>query len=65
MIQKFRFLKYNLIIHMMEKLPLSLLVLFLALSITIVGCSIFGKKKELKPFTSEVIHPDWSKNAIV
>jgi glycosidase len=65
MIQKFRFLKYNLIIHMMEKLPLSLLVLFLALSITIAGCSIFGKKKELKPFTSEVIHPDWSKNAIV
>ena len=49
----------------MEKLPLSLLVLFLALSITIAGCSIFGKKKELKPFTSEVIHPDWSKNAIV
>ena len=25
----------------------------------------FGKKKELKPFTSEVVHPEWSKNAVI
>jgi glycosidase len=49
----------------MEKLPLSLLVLLLVIAITFTGCSIFGKKKELKAFTSDVIHPDWSKNAVV
>jgi glycosidase len=51
----------------MEKLPLGILVLVLVLAIalTIGGCSIFGKKKELKPFVSEVIHPEWSKNAVL
>jgi glycosidase len=49
----------------MEKLPLSLLVLLLVITVTFAGCSIFGKKKELKSFTSDVIHPDWSKNAVV
>jgi glycosidase len=49
----------------MEKLPLGIVVLLLAIVTTIAGCSIFGKKKELVPFTSEVIHPDWSKNAVV
>ena len=50
---------------MMEKLPLSILVLFLALIITITGCSIFGKKKEIKPFVSDVVHPEWSKNSVL
>src|SRR5512133_1152718 len=49
----------------MEKLPLGIVVLLLAIVTTIAACSIFGKKKELVPFTSEVIHPDWSKNAVV
>jgi glycosidase len=49
----------------MEKLPLSLLVLFLALTIGIAGCSFFGKKKELKPLISEVVHPEWSKNSVL
>jgi cyclomaltodextrinase / maltogenic alpha-amylase / neopullulanase len=49
----------------MEKLPLSILILFLAVSLTIAGCSIFGKKKELKPFVSEVIHPEWSENSVI
>jgi glycosidase len=49
----------------MEKLPLSILVLFLLITLTIVGCSISGKKKELKPFVSDVVHPEWSKNAVV
>ena len=51
--------------HTMEKLPLSLLILFLAVSLTIAGCSIFGKKKELNPLVSEVIHPEWSKNSVL
>ncbi len=49
----------------MEKLPLNLLILLTALSIIIMGCSLFGKKKELKPFTTEVVHPEWSKNAVL
>jgi len=49
----------------MEKLPLSLLVLFIALSITITGCFVFGKKKETKPFHSDVVHPEWSKNSVL
>lgn len=49
----------------MEKLPVSLLALLLAIILTISGCSIFGRKKEAKPFVSEVVHPDWSKNAVL
>jgi len=49
----------------MEKLPLSLLVLFIALSVTITGCFVFGKKKEIKPFHSDVVHPEWSKNSVL
>ncbi len=50
---------------MIEKLPLSILVLFLAVSLTLAGCSIFGKKKELRPFISDVIHPEWSENSVI
>ena len=32
---------------------------------TIAGCSLFGKKKALKPFISEVTHPEWSKNVVL
>ena len=49
----------------MEKLPLSILVLVLVICLTITGCSIFGRKKELKPFTSGVIHPEWSENSVI
>ncbi|MCX6332717.1 MAG: alpha-amylase, partial [Bacteroidia bacterium] len=49
----------------MEKLPLGLLTVLLAIAITIAGCSLFGRKKELKPFTSTVVHPEWSKNAVL
>jgi glycosidase len=49
----------------MEKLPLGLIVVLLALTVTIAACSFFGKKKELKPFQSEVVHPEWSKNSVL
>ncbi len=49
----------------MEKLPLGLLAILLSAAIAITGCSLFGKKKEIKPFTSTVVHPEWSKNAIL
>ena len=54
-----------LIIQIMEKLPLSILVLFLALTITIASCSVFGQKKGIKPFHSDVVHPEWSKNSVL
>lgn len=41
-----------------------LIILFAAL-MAITGCSIFSRKKELKPFTSTVIHPEWSAKAIL
>lgn len=49
----------------MEKLLLSILALVLAILITIAGCSIFGRKKEIKPFVSGVVHPEWSKNSVL
>lgn len=49
----------------MEKLPLILITLLLVIAVTIGGCSLFGKKKELKPFVSEVVHPEWSKNIVM
>jgi 1,4-alpha-glucan branching enzyme len=49
----------------MERLPVILGTLFIVIIITIAGCSLFGKKKELKPFISEVVHPDWSKNVVL
>ena len=49
----------------MERIPVSIfLILFLA-AILIGGCTLFSKKKEPKPFISEVIHPEWSKNAVI
>ena len=44
---------------------MSILVLFLAITITIAGCSVFGQKKEIKPFHSDVVHPEWSKNSVL
>ncbi len=49
----------------MEKMPEILLIIILTVVITAAGCSFFGKRKEIKPFTSEVIHPDWSKDAVI
>ena len=52
-------------INIMEKLPLSILILILALVITITGCTVSGKKNEIKPFVSDVVHPEWSKNIVL
>jgi glycosidase len=49
----------------MEKLSLTLITLLLAIVIAFTGCSLFSKKKELTPFTSEVVHPEWTKNSVV
>jgi glycosidase len=49
----------------MEKVPVNPIFIILALCLLLAGCSLFGRKKELKPFVSEVIHPDWSKNSVL
>jgi glycosidase len=49
----------------MEKLPVSLLILLLVIVLTLAGCSLFRAKKEVKSFTSEVVHPEWSKNSVL
>ncbi len=49
----------------MEKLPVGLFALLLAIVLFFAGCSIFGGKKEAKPFVSEVVHPEWSKNSVL
>ena len=49
----------------MEKLSLILLALVLAIVLTLFGCTKSVRKKEVKPFISEVVHPEWSENAIL
>jgi glycosidase len=49
----------------MEKLTLTLITLVLVVLIIFTGCTGSGKKKELKPFTAEVVHPEWSKNSVI
>ncbi|MGA2406908.1 MAG: alpha-amylase family glycosyl hydrolase [Bacteroidales bacterium] len=49
----------------MEKLPVGLVTLLLAIVLTVAGCSIFKGKKEVKPFVSDVVHPEWSKNSVL
>lgn len=49
----------------MEKLSVMLVAVVLTVLIIIGGCSLFGKKKEIKPFVTEVVHPEWSKNAVL
>ena len=50
---------------MMEKLIVILLTLLISILLIFTGCSIGREKKELKPFTSEVVHPEWTKNAVI
>ncbi len=47
------------------KIPDGLLILLLLVIVAFGGCSFFGKKKELKPFVSDVVHPEWSKNMVL
>ncbi len=49
----------------MERIPINLLILIVIVSIVVTTCSFFGRKKKLKPFVSEVIHPEWSKDIVM
>jgi len=48
-------------IGIMERSPVCILVILLLVVIAVSSCSLFGKKKEIKPLISEVVHPEWSK----
>jgi glycosidase len=52
-------------IGIMERSPVYMLAILLLVVIAITGCSLFGKKKEIKPLISEVVHPEWSKNSVM
>lgn len=49
----------------MDKFPVQLILISGAIAVLIASCSLFGKKKELKPFTTEVVHPEWSENMVL
>jgi glycosidase len=49
----------------MEKILVSILAVFMLIAFAIGGCSMFSKKKALKSFKTEVVHPEWSKNAVI
>lgn len=49
----------------MEKLSVTLLALLIVIILTVAGCLVSGGKKEIKPFVSEVLHPEWSKNSVI
>jgi glycosidase len=49
----------------MEKLPLTLITLILAIAMAFFACKTTPAKKDLKPFVSEVVHPEWSKNSVL
>lgn len=49
----------------MEKLTLTIFAIVLLIAITIFGCTQKKPKEEIKPFVSEVVHPEWSKNAVL
>ena len=49
----------------MKKLSVTLLALLFVIILTVAGCSVSGRKKEIKPFVSEVLHPEWSKNSVI
>jgi len=49
----------------MEKLTLTILAAALVIALTIFGCTSKGKKAESKSFVSEVVHPEWTKDAVL
>lgn len=49
----------------MEKILAGLLTLCMIIALTVAGCTFLGKKKALKPFVSDVVHPEWTSNMVV
>lgn len=49
----------------MDRISIILFLMLTAGILVFVGCSLIGRRKEVKPFVSEVIHPEWSKNSVL
>jgi glycosidase len=49
----------------MEKLPFTLVAVILLIILTFFSCRPKAVKEEIKPFVSEVIHPEWTKDAVL
>jgi alpha-amylase len=49
----------------MEKLTFTILAAVIVISLTIFGCTSKSKKEEQKPFVSEVVHPEWTRDAVL
>lgn len=49
----------------MEKLTLGIVLIIITFIVIIVGCSVPAKKEALKPVVSEVVHPEWTENAVI
>jgi glycosidase len=49
----------------MDRISIILFLLLTAGIIVFAGCSLIGRRKEVKPFVSEVIHPEWSRNSVL
>jgi glycosidase len=49
----------------MEKLALLIVSVIIILTVSFFGCRAKAPKEEIKPFVSEVIHPEWTKDAVV
>ena len=49
----------------MERITLALLSIVIIAIVSFCGCRAKAPAEKLKPFVSEVIHPEWTKNAVV
>jgi cyclomaltodextrinase len=49
----------------MEKLTLTIVAVLLVIAITFFSCKPKVEKKDLVPFVSEVVHPEWTKDAVL
>ncbi len=57
--------KTHLIYNTMEKLTLFILSIVAVAVIAFFGCKEKAPEKEIKPFVSEVVHPEWTRNAVI
>lgn len=49
----------------MEKLTLTIIAAVMVIAIAIFACKPKAAKKELQPFVSEIVHPEWTKDAVL
>jgi glycosidase len=48
----------------MGKILLIIIAIVLVVILSVLGCTVSKKKERIRPFVSEVAHPEWTKNAV-